>query len=228
MNLIHKLNKYICKKGKEAWIPETHKELDVLTYEFFKFYGEGLYNICFESINSDFVSKMISLLTGKYSHGFTVYYCENIKAKLTNDEWHRLKLKYYTYYGNTKDIDTKLGKIKILVLAGADSNGMNYFDYSAYQKRKQVIMKPILTAAQTSSILHSYLTINTMNALYDYMGLAFWWFNKMFDDERAWYCSEIMYDKFKEAGILIAEEANPAPTQIVKYSDKIHTIIRKD
>jgi len=228
MNLIHKLNEYIHKKEEEAWIPKTHKELDALAYKFFKFHGEGLYNICFESIDTDFVSTMISLISGKYSHGFTVYYCENIRAKLMDDEWHRLKLKYYTYYGNTEDSDTKLGKIKILVLAGTDSNGMNYFDYSAYQKRKQVIMKPLLTAAQASSILHSYLTIDTMNAPYDYMGLVFWWFNRLFDDERAWYCSEIMYDTFKQAGILIAEKANPAPTQIVNYGDKMHTIIKKD
>lgn len=228
MSLIHKLNEYIDKKEKKAWVPKTHKELDDLAYEFFKIHGEGLYNICVESTNNDFVAKMISLLTGKYSHGFTAYYCENIKAKLMDDEWHRLKLKYYTYYGDAEDLDAKLGKIKVLVLASADSNGMNYFDYSAYQKRRQVIMKPILTEAQTSSILHSYLTIDTMNALYDYTGLAFWWLNRMFDDERAWYCSEIMYDKFKEAGVLVAAEANPAPTQIVDYGDKVHTIIRKD
>ena len=228
MSLIHDLNKYIDKKKKAEWVPSTHKDLDEAVYDFFKLHGEGLYNICVESKNNNIIAKAISAISGKYSHAFTAYYCENIKARLMDDEWHRLQLKYFTYYGDSADIDAKLKKIKILVLASADSNGMNYFDYSHYQKRTQVIMKPALTEAQTSTILHSYLTPETMNALYDYTGLAFWWLDRMFDDERAWYCSEIIYDKFIKAGIKVAKEADPSPTQIVDYGDKINSIIRKD
>jgi len=228
MSLRHKINECIDKKMDAEWKTKTHRELNESAYEFFKIHGEGLYNFCVESKNNNFAAKMIALLSGKYSHGCTMFYHENIKSMLTADEWHRLQLKYYTYYGEVDNIEEKLGKIKVLVLASADSNGMNYFDYSSYQGRKQVIMKPELTDKQMKKILHSYLTSDTMNALYDYTGLAFWWLNRMFDDERAWYCSEIMYDKYKEAGVIIADDPNPSPTQIVKFAEKMNTVLRYD
>ena len=79
MNLIHKLNEYIDKKMDEEWKTKKHIELDKSVYEFFEVHGEGLYNFCVESDNSDFVAKMISLFSGKYSHGATIFYHENIK-----------------------------------------------------------------------------------------------------------------------------------------------------
>jgi len=226
-SIIHALNKAIDTREKKEWIPKIKRDLTDETYEFFKSCGEGFYNICFESAQLDFVSKMITLVTGKYSHAVTIYYCENIRSKVTDEEWHRLKLKYFTYYNDPNDLDAKLEKIKVLVLASADENGMNYFDYSHYQDRKQVIMKPTLNEGQMDLVLHSYLTSETMNAVYDYTGLAFWWFNRMFDDEKAWYCSEIIFSKFIKVGIRVANSFDPSPTELVKYGEKVNTIIRK-
>jgi len=227
MSLIHLLNEFVDRKMKKEYIPGAHKPLSDEAYTFFKNNGEGLYNICVESKNNDFVAKIISLVTGKYSHGFTLYYHENIFSKLMDEEWQRLRLKYYSYYGDSIDIDEKLKSIKVLCLASADSNGMNYKDYSAYQNRTQVIMKPTLTEAQTNKVLHSYFTPETMNAVYDYTGLAFWWLNKMFDDERAYYCSELIYDKFSEVGIKVAQRKDPSPTEIVNYGIEHGTVIGK-
>ena len=41
-------------------------------------------------------------------------------------------------------------------------------------------------------------------------------------------CINLFYDKFIKAGIKVAKEAEPSPTQIVDYGEKIHSIILKD
>ena len=88
---------------------------------------------------------------------------ENIKSVVTSDEWNRLKLKYQTYYGKVDNVEERLNKIKILVLADASRIGMNYLDYSQYQGRTQVIMKPTLTKEQENKILHSYFIAVILN-----------------------------------------------------------------
>lgn len=203
-------------KDKE-WEPRDTRNLNPEVYDIFKENGEGVYYSSIVASNNTFVGKCISWLSGKFSHTIIMIYAEDMSEWFTEEEWKRLYKKYELFYGSFGNLFQFMDKTKIMVLGSADENGMNYFDYSQYQHRQQIISKPDLTLEQQKQVVKSLVTEDATNKNYDYTGLAFWWLWRALDDERAWYCSEQAYDVFKKVGYFVYNKDNPSPTQIAKY-----------
>jgi hypothetical protein len=217
MDLEHLVNLCFDKKFNNEhkpvlWRPFTEAHV----YEAFKQFGTGLYVPAVVSVNNNIVSKAISLLTGKYSHIVLVWYTENLRADVRDDEWARLLEKYKFFYGDLPDIEEKLASTKMLVLGSMDDTGSNYHSYSKYMYRNQVIFKPKVTPIQQKEILHYMLQEDVMNVIYDYTGLVFQLL-KLFDDEKAWYCSEQVYDVLIKWHCKTARKKDPSPTDQVRY-----------
>ena len=223
-NFIHSINLFFDKIFKSTWVTKTHRLLLDEVYKLFKLRKEGLYIACIKSKNNTITAKAISLFSGPYSHCVLLYYSENIKEKVTQEEYQRLREKYKIYYGDILELDVILNSTKILVIGSADQNGMNYFDYSTYQSREQIIFKPELSPAQEKTILSYMLSKKSMDIIYDFMGLVFWCL-KFVDDERAWFCSEQLCDIFSRQGVVLTTVKNPSPTQLVEYGKKNLPII---
>jgi hypothetical protein len=218
MSLSHRLNLFIDKIEKKKYKPGYRKPLLEGMDQVFEMHGEGLYISCLKSEMNNIVSKAIAAISGPYSHSIMMLHANNIKKLVTDEEWARLKDKYKSYYitSPTDDIDWLLSTINILVLGSADANGMNYFDFSQYQLRRQVIFKVPCTQEQQQAILRDILSEKSMSTIYDFTGLAFWWMKRAFDDERAWYCSEQVANVFYRNGRPVSRSLNPSPTQLVQ------------
>lgn len=196
------------------WEPKTQRALDPEIYNLFKSYGEGLYYVCIKSKNNDIVSKAISFFSGNISHVFPVLYTENPHAWFTDIEISRLNNNWNIYYK-----DEVIDFPKILVLASADKNGMNYPNFSTYQRRQFNIRKVNLPIKDQKRIVSWFISAKIFKANYDYTGLAFWWLFRLMDDEHAYYCSEITQDGLELLGnYKIAKKKNASPTQINKYA----------
>lgn len=214
---ISNVNDSITASNKKSWerrsyIPEPPE------YQYlFKINGEGLYIVGVTADKKSCISNLISYISGKISHAFVVFYSENMREHFTDDEWVRLVKAYFTFYSfNTvEEAEVALRTTKVLVLASADQIGSAYYNYSFYRKRKQVIIKPTLTPDQTEALLGEYVSEKMFNKSYDFTGLVFWLMKK-YDDERAYFCSEQVYDIFKRSGYQIGNRDNPSPTQLIR------------
>jgi len=212
--MLNFINTLIDNYFDNVWTPKSKRVLDSKIYNIFRTYGEGLYYVCIKSKNNDIVSKAINFFSGNISHVFPVLYTETPKEWFTDVELSRLQSNWKIYY---KD---KINEFpKILVLASADKNGMNYPDFSTYQERKFNIRKVSLSIKDQKKIVTWFISAPVFKANYDYTGLAFWWLFKMMDDERAYYCSEVTQDGLELLGnYKIAKKKNASPTQINKYA----------
>ena len=207
------------KRVKKKYKPLTNKAL-----------GDGLANgklfvACLVSRNNNIVSKAITKFSGPFSHVVAV--CDSEKYEWDAEESCALSRKLNEYYG-----DDYL--IKYVVLASADDNGMNYFSVSEYQNREMIVFR--IDAERNGlkiddAIIHEFLSEKVMNANYDYTGLVGQifrklgkWFYSLFDDERAYYCSE-QADIFKRHGVKIADNDEPTPTEIYRYCKHHYPVV---
>jgi len=227
--MIHWINILIGNKLKKSFQPSTYKSLPDWLYQQFKSKGEGLFYSCIRSKDNDTASKAISSIAkffnkpGKedlpLSHCIAILYSENLKSHFTGEDWSIIQGNWNNYYGGTKLLDDS---VKTLVLASADSTGMNYFDFSKYQTRDFSLRKVDLIAPQESKALHFLAAIAPK--YYDYTGLVFWWLYKIciwfkfLDDPEALYCSENIYEAFMCADFKIAAKEEPSPLDIENYN----------
>jgi len=221
MGLLKIINNKVDNHFDKKWSIEPMLELDPNIYKVFKEHGEGIYYSNIISENNDWVSKGISLISGKYSHSMIILYTENIKELLNEQEYERLISKFKIYYGDSNELKNFVNNTKVFVLGSADNNGMNYLNFSHYQDRRQIISSTPFKSGFISNIVSFMFYNSTMNKNYDYTGLLFWWLWRALDDERSWYCSEQVYDVFKIFGYKVAKRKNPSPTQIAKYSERV-------
>ena len=128
---------------------------------------------------------------------------------------------------------------ELIVLASSDANGHNFFDLSVYERREMEIYELDVTEDKHAEILKDFIEYATKP--YDSTGLVGQIFKpikyigkfiyKLFDDERAAYCSEGNYEVMNKNGIQIAEKKDPTPTQIrnycEKYFEKVYDSIKK-
>lgn len=221
------------KRVKKKYKPLTNKAL-----------ADGLANgklfvACIVSRNNNIVSKAITKFSGPFSHVVAV--CDSEKYEWDAEESCALSRKLNEYYG-----DDYL--IKYIVLASADDNGMNYFSISEYQNREMIVFNiPEIQDTNTDTIgnissyssrlddiIHELLSEKVMNANYDYTGLVGQIFKpikkigklifSLFDDERAWYCSE-QAEIFRRHGVKIAEKTDPTPTDIYNYCKNRYPVV---
>lgn len=216
--LFRLINLSICRYFKKK---HTYKKLKILKpqmYDLFKKNGEGFYYTSIINKNkTNLVTRAISFFTGGKSivHSMIMVYSENIKSLFTSEQWGRLEKKWQYYYGEEYNInDTDL---KILILGSADQDGINYFNFSNYDERTQIIRKipnQLITKIEKLILLDYLCSQYMMEEPYDYVGLLSWVLNKLFDDEYAHYCSELVYDAFDRIGIKISKEKDPSPAEI--------------
>lgn len=200
-----KIGEYFRKRyQKKHWRPLIPEMKNI-----FRAFGEGLYYVNMKQSGTSLISKLISIFSRGYVHSVTILYSEKLSERLNDVQKLVVKSKMAFYYIDPPALDD----IKVLVLASADDSGMNFFDFSNYQLRKMSIRK-----VRENYDENKVIDFMFHNALidYDYTGLAFWCL-RMFDDEKAYYCSEICYDAFIRAGIKIAEKPDPSCWDIEKY-----------
>lgn len=225
MSLAHCINECLEKKFKAEWVPKDLRVLSNDMYQLFKVCGEGIYSSELVSTGNDFVSKMIAWISGKFSHAVHIIYDENLRSKITDDEYERLITNWKIYYGLDRvTAEAEFAKVKILVLGSADKNGMNYPDFSVYQQRIQCIKKMRMTPDKSTNLLRWYLSVETFDADYDYTGLTFWplcktALYKILDDKKAYFCSEIMNLAGKAVRYTMYSKKYPSPTQLYKYDN---------
>ena len=209
------INELIKKNRQKVFRPATHKVLDEVWYTRFKEWGEDLYYTNLQAKNNNIISTLIAKFSKGLSHTIAILYSENLRANFTDDEWMKVVASWNNYYGGTKELDSS---IKVLVLASADEASINVFDFSVYQKRQLSIRKSNVSVLDKLRII-LYL-VSRLRKPYDYTGLAFWLLYKtcelfgFLDDPEADFCSELVYDGFKQGNCVIAKCANPSPGNI--------------
>jgi len=213
------INILIGENRKKAFRPKQHKELTTEWYERFKEWGEGMFYANIQSRENNTVAKLISRVSGGLTHSIAILYAENLKDYFTDDEWITILCSWNNYYGGSKVLDET---VKVLVLVSADENGMNCFDFSAYQKRQLSIREAPLLPENIRFVLEYFMS--RAFKYYDYTGLFFWllyktceWFGFL-DDPDADFCSESIYDGFTKGELLIADCDNPSPDDIENYA----------
>lgn len=223
------INRLIGNSFKGSFRPDSYKPLSDEIYQMFKSKGEGLYYSCIKSEDNNFVSRAIPHITELYnkpgkedihlSHCVAIFYSENLKSHFTPNEWDIITKSWNNFYGNSYPLDDS---IKVLVMASADDNGMNYFNFSQYQSRDFSLRKVELPESRKSKVLRFLVSIAPL--YYDYTGLVFWWLYrlcswfKFLDDSESLYCSENMYEAFKCANFKIADNDEPSPLDIENYN----------
>ena len=194
---------------------KDYKETKYSISKVFKESGNGIYGCHLIGENNDFTSKAIRLVSGKYVHSILVWHDEEgIMKNLNNDAIARLKYKFNSYYKNFPFLDFL--KTKTLVLGSADSNGMNYFDFSNYHDRQFILNKIPLEEYQIKELVNYMLKHENMHRKYDYTGLFFWLF-RLFDDEKSWYCSEQYNNVLRYIGYDMEFKKDPSPTQNAEW-----------
>lgn len=214
--MFQRINKIVGNYFRKKRKPKIHTILLDSVLRFFQEQGEGIYYTCMRSGSTNIISRAIRCVTGAETHCVILYYSEELKSKFSSIEWDKIKMKYKEYYGSSYDIEED--DVKVLVMASADEVGMTYFDFSKYQRREQSIRKAPLSVMQEDTIIRYMCSDTVMDANYDYVGLTFWWFFRIIDDERAFFCSEIIEEAFKTIGIKIAAIPNPSPKDIEQYN----------
>ena len=220
-SLLNKIIDYFFEKKR---VKKKHKQLT--NKELINALSLGkLFIACIKSRNNNFASRMITKFSGPYSHVVAVWNSLNSVGNIGGDRCKALIRKMIDYYSDT----TYLHCPKIIVLASADENGMNYFDISEYQNREMTIFQ--IDTDKADDIIHEFLSEKVMNMNYDYTGLVGQifrklgkWFYSLFDDERAYYCSE-QAEIFKRHGVKIADHDEPTPTEIFNYCLKHYSIV---
>jgi hypothetical protein len=170
--------------------------------------GEGLYYVNIKSKQNDIPAKLISLFSHGWTHSLTVLYAENWERFFSPVQRAVVQQKLNDYY-----LQAKLDGIRVLVMGSADDSGMNFFDFSNYQDRKFTIRK--VQQPYNEKAIINYI-INKAYFPYDVTGLFFWLF-RLFNDEKAFYCSEKVYGEWLVGGVKVAEHENPSPWDIEKY-----------
>ena len=223
------INRLIGNRFKGSFRPYSYKPLSDEMYQVFKNKGEGLYYSCIKSEDNNFVSRAIPHITELYnkpgkedihlSHCVAIFYSEKLKSHFTPNERYIIKKSWNNFYGNSYPLDDS---IKVLVMASADDNGMNYFNFSQYQNRDFSLRKVELPESGKYKVIRFLVSIAPL--YYDYTGLVFWWLYrlcswfKFLDDPESLYCSENMYEAFKCANFKIADNDEPSPLDIENYN----------
>lgn len=205
-----------------TWKKKDYFDLQDRWLDFFRENGEGFYYTNLIGLPDDPVSSLITYFSGPFSHSVMLYYSEDIFRKFNVEQRDRIWYKYNDYYKNPGPefpVNDKFDNTKVMVLGSADKIGMNYFDFSSYQNRQQIICKlPDMTPQETRNMLDYLTRKDLMEADYDVTGLVFW-AERLADDHKSWYCSELVYDVIKNTtGISITFDENPSPTMIAKAS----------
>jgi hypothetical protein len=220
--MINLINKLIAKNRRKVFRPKNHRPLTMEWYIRFRCWGEGLYYANIQSRNNNLVAKIIAKFSKGLTHSIAILYSEDLEKHFTIPEWERIKQNWNHYYGYTKTLDED---IKVLVLASADENGLNFLDFGNYQRRQLSLRKVKIFKMNERRIL-KYL-VSRSKKIYDYTGLIFFWLHKTFkffgflDDPEADWCSESIYDAFKKGGIFIADRDNPSPAEIEDYNERL-------
>lgn len=227
-NFIRKVNKKIDNYYDKNWEIKEYKVLNDNFNTMFENQPEGVYYSNIVTENNDWVSRLIAFFSGKFSHSVLIYNTgeKTIKKLLNEKEFDRLIKKFKIYYGvDLVDAEDIIQNTKVFVLGSADSNGMNYFNFSQYQDRKQQIISTRFDLEKSRELLKFMMTKTNMDKVYDYLGLITYPLWRFIDDSRAWYCSEQVYDVLKIFGLKVAKKDNPSPTKIAKYSNKLNNQI---
>lgn len=202
----HPINVAVTRYYRKRRKKKTHRILNNNIYDMFYRNGEGLAYINIQSANNDIPAKLISLFSRGWVHSITVLYAENWDSWFSPAQRAMIQGKLNDYY-HAAD----LNNIKVLVMGSADDSGMNFFDFSNYQDRKFTIRKTQVNAKAVINYI-----CNTAYFPYDVTGL-FFWLLRLFDDEKAFYCSEKVYMEWLVGGVKVAEHENPSPWDIEKY-----------
>lgn len=203
----HPINSAITKRYKKRFQKKTHRLMNANIYNVFYENGPGLYYVNLKSAAKDIPSKLISLFSRGWVHSITVLYAENWDDYLNPIQKDMIqgKLNEYYHYAELKNI-------KVLVMGSADDSGMNFFDFSNYQDRKFTIRKTVVREKPVINYI-----CNTAYFPYDVTGL-FFWLLRLFDDEKAFYCSEKVYKEWLVGGVKVAKHEKPSPWDIEKYA----------
>lgn len=219
--LIRIINKKVDNYYDKNWEIKRYKVLNDNFKTMFEYQPEGVYYSSIVTENNDWVSRLIAFFSGKFSHSVLIYNTgeKTMKELLNEQEYDRLIKKFKIYYGfNSEDAEYIIQNTKTFVIGSADSNGMNYFNFSQYQDRKQIISATRFDLEKSRELLKFMMTKTNMDKVYDYLGLITYPLWRFIDDSRAWYCSEQVYDVLKIFGLKVAKKDNPSPTKIAKYS----------
>lgn len=233
------INKKFNEKFDKEFRPKTHRVLSPDTYDIFKKYPEGITYCNIKSKDNNIVAFLIGKTAQWFNkksdvdlsltHTIAILNSENLKEWFSKEDWEIVTANWDKYYGGTKKLDAS---IKLLVLASADDNGMNFFDFSVYQGRDFSLRKLPVGKKKTKALISKLVSIES--APYDMTGLVFWclykvlkWF-KFLDDPESYFCSEL-YGLVKEtAGFEIAEEENPSPLDIENYRTDLRYYVTKN
>lgn len=233
------INEQFQKKFKKEAIPRTHRPLSPEIYEIFKSQGEGLHYCNIKSKDNNIIAKAIGKIAQWFNkksdedlsltHTIAILFSDNLRLWFTDDEWKIIITRWNEYYGHTKGLD---GSIKALVLASADEEGMNFFDFSKYQTRDFSLRKLPLGRKKQKLIVNKLVSIKS--APYDVTGLVFWWLYricswfKFLEDPDSYFCSEL-YDIVKDTtGFKIANCADPSPLDIENYKIDLRYYVTKN
>jgi hypothetical protein len=204
------INQKISDEFKKKRGLKKHVPLNDNFCKLFEQIGEGTYLVSLKA-SKGFIGKLIGLFSNSISHTIIFVYSNKIKDYFNEIHWQRIKNNWNLNYNNSIPLTDY---IKTLVVASADQEGMQCFDFSQYQNRTMTIRKLPTTFDQDKIILGNLA--NIIGRQYDFTGLIGWLF-KSGDDAYSYYCSEECYDACKIAGIVIAENDNPSPGEIENY-----------
>jgi hypothetical protein len=233
------INEQFKKKFEKSFRPAKHRELSYVTYITLKAHGEGIHYCNIKSRDNNFIAIMIGKIAQWFNkksdedisltHTIPILLSEDLKSWFTEKDWKIVSDNWDKYYGGTKKLDSS---IKALVLASADDNGMNFFDFSKYQTREYSLRKLPLTKNKEKKIIKKLVAIES--APYDITGMVFWWLYKLckwfkfLDDPKSYFCSEL-YEIIKDTtGFKIAEKDNPSPLDIENYRLDLRYYVTKN
>jgi len=175
--------------------------------------GEGLYLVNLRSAPKDFISRIIGLFSGGYSHTVIVGFYRNPQIMMTTSDWDRVRNSLNFFYGNTI---LDMSQVKTIVLSSANEEGIICCDLSKYNNRKMTIRKLPFTLQEERRCIE--FLCKYISKPYDATGLVGWLF-KRWDDPETYYCSEICYDAcMYAADYKIALSWNPSPGDIEIYA----------
>ncbi len=205
---------------------KTWKPIQWEMYRIFQRSKRKVFVLNLKKGNNSLLSRAISYFSKGYTHTVMLYFPKDIYKETTLKQQEMLKKKLKKYYHNPPTLD----EVSVWVWASADQNGMNYFDYSKYQKRKGFIAAIPTTKEQEKTIKDFFLNKQIAKAKYDYTGLGgfplnilkkpfVWIYKKVFDKKKDWFCSEITREGFKRAGIIIGKD-NDSPGSIAECTEK--------
>ena len=238
-HFINKIVQYFANKNKKkkTWHLMTNKELDAALSD------NDFYEVCIKSKNNNTVAKAISYFSGPYSHTIV---CYTKKQGMTILE--KIKDLVGDYYNDEVVIDTlpdhivlasdddngknffdmsvyqnrEMDIYKLNVPKGKHASILKDFVDSVYEDEKQTEKKPYDSTGLVGQIFKSLASkikglpksITTilkkiLNGIY-----------RLFDDERADYCSEGNYDILIKHGIIIAPSVDSTPTEVQEYCEK--------